>query len=525
MWEPMMRQFINICLSVLLGLLLFDGCATLPENIDRQSSQTFPDTDDTFLGQLFHDEKAAHPDKSGFFLLGDGLDAFVARAILAQNAERSIDAQYYLFHNDLTGKLLMHELIQAANRGVRVRLLVDDMDLAGRDLGAAALDSHPNMEVRLFNPFSRKTGRFSQFITRMGSVTRRMHNKSYTVDNQATILGGRNIGDAYFEADPDLAFGDLDVLCIGPVPGEVSESFDRYWNNELAYPALTLKGRPLTPEELEQMRRKLDDYALEQSDSAYLKALRNSPLANNLRQDSVRFSWGEADVIYDQPEKLVKAFNKTQYHLAPKLEPYFKGVRSELIIISPYFIPGKEGVAFLTQLSQRDVKVRILTNSLSSTDVGIVHSGYAKYRKPLLRGGVELYEVNKKLTRGERKEKKGDQGSSKASLHAKTFIFDRKQVFIGSLNLDPRALVHNTEIGVVFSSSEIAKGISDWFDDNIERVAFRLELHTGVNGSEQIRWHGTVDGQQRTFKVDPYTGFWRRFGIGFMGLLPIESQL
>lgn len=520
-----MRQFIIICLSVLLGLLLFGGCATLPENIDRQPSHIFTDTDDSFLGQLFHDEKAAHPDKSGFLLLSNGLDAFVARAVLAQSAERSIDAQYYLFHDDLTGKLLLNQLLEAADRGVRVRLLVDDMDLAGRDLGAAALDSHPNMEVRLFNPFSRKVHRLSQFITRMGSVTRRMHNKSFTVDNQATILGGRNIGDEYFEAHPDLAFEDLDVFCIGPVAGEVSESFDRYWNNELAYPALTLKERPLTPEELEQMSRKMNDFVLEHSDSDYIKALRNSPLASSMRQDSVRFSWGEADVIYDQPEKLIKAFNKTEYHLAPKLEPYFRGASSELIIISPYFVPGKEGVAFLTQLSQGGVRVRILTNSLSSTDVGIVHAGYAKYRKPLLRGGVELYEMNKKLTREERKEKKGGQGSSKASLHAKSFVFDREQVFIGSLNLDPRAVVHNTEIGVVFRSSEIAKGIGDWFDDNIKEVAFRLELHTGSKGSEQIRWHGTVDGQPRTFKVDPYTGFWRRFGIGFMGLLPIESQL
>lgn len=520
-----MRQFIIICLSVLQGLLLFGGCATLPENIDRQPSHIFTDTDDSFLGQLFHDEKAAHPDKSGFLLLSDGLDAFVARSLLAKQAERSIDAQYYLFHNDLTGRLLIYHLLQAADRGVRVRLLVDDMDLAGRDLGAAALDSHPNMEVRIFNPFSRKVGRYSQFLTRLGSVTRRMHNKSFTVDNQATILGGRNIGDEYFEAHPDIAFGDLDVLCIGPVAGEVSESFDRYWKSELAYPASTLKGRPLTPEELDQMSRKMSDFILEQSDSEYIKALRNSPLANNLRQDSVRFYWGEAEVIYDQPEKLLHAFSKTKYHLAPKLEPYFEGVSEELIIFSPYFVPGKEGVAFLTQLSQRGVRVRILTNSLSSTDVGIVHAGYAKYRKPLLRGGVELYEVNKKLTREERKEKKGGQGSSKASLHAKSFVFDRKLVFIGSLNLDPRALVHNTEIGVVFSSSEIAKGMSDWFDDNIKNVAFRLELYTGVNGSEQIRWHGTIDGQERTFKVDPYTSFWRRFGIGFMGLLPIESQL
>ena len=521
----MIRQFTIIYLSALLGLFLFSGCATLPENVDRPASHALTDTDDTFLGRDFQLEKAAHPGKSGFLLLGNGLDAFVARALLAHKAERSIDAQYYLLHKDLTGTLFIYQLLQAANRGVRVRLLVDDMDLAGRDLGAAALDSHPNMEVRIFNPFSRKAGRYSQFVTRLGSVTRRMHNKSFTVDNQATILGGRNIGDEYFEANPDLAFADLDVLCIGPVARETSESFDRYWNNELAYPALTLKGRPLTPEELEQMSRKLNDFAQEQSDSEYIKALQNSPLANRLRQNSVRFYWGEAEVIYDQPEKLLHEFNKTKYHLAPKLAPYFDEVSDELIIFSPYFVPGKEGTAFLTQLSQRGVKVRILTNSLSSTDVGIVHAGYAKYRKPLLRGGVELYEVNKKLTRKERKDKKGDLGSSKASLHAKSFVFDRKLVFIGSLNLDPRAVVHNTEIGVVFNSSEIAMGMSDWFDDNIEKVAFRLELHTTANGSEQIRWHGMVDGEQRTFNVDPYTGFWRRFGIGFMGILPIESQL
>ena len=501
------------------------ACSTLPENVERPNSYAFTDTDDTRLGRVVEDEKADHPGKSGFRLLASGLDAFVARAVLSQQADRSIDAQYYLYHDDLTGRLLTWQLVQAADRGVRVRLLVDDMDLAGRDLGAAALDSHPNMEVRIFNPFSRKTARTLQFVTRLGSVTRRMHNKSFSVDNQVTILGGRNIGNEYFEADPDLAFADLDVMTIGPAVEEVSVSFDLYWNSELAYPATTLKGRAATSSEINQLRQHLDEFVAKQSDSAYLEALRNSTLANDFRQDRIQFYWGEAEVLYDQPEKLLHAFDKTEHHLAPQLAPHFKGVQRELIIFSPYFVPGKEGTAFLSQLSERGVRVRILTNSLASTDVGIVHAGYMKSRKKLLRAGVELYEMNKKLNKKERKEKKGESGSSKASLHAKSFVFDRRQVFIGSLNLDPRAIVHNTEIGVVFSSATFAKEMADWFDQNIEKLAFRLELRKNDAGSEKLLWHGLVDGEPQVFDVEPYTGFWRRFGIGFMSLWPIESQL
>ncbi|MFC1823586.1 phospholipase D family protein [Thermodesulfobacteriota bacterium] len=521
----MMRHQYIITFLAIAALLLINGCATLPTDFDRPVSHAYSDTDDTPLGVVHYVEKASHPGKSGFFLLGNGLDAFVARALLAQGAERSIDAQYYLFHKDLTGKLFLDQLLKAADRGVRVRLLVDDMDLEGRDLGAAILDSHPNMEVRIFNPFSRKTSRMSQFITRYGSVTRRMHNKSFTVDNQATILGGRNIGNEYFEADPDLAFADLDVLAIGPVVREVSASFDQYWNNELAYPASVLKGEPPTPEEMVEGREHLEEFIKQHADSAYLQALRESKLANTLRRGGVRYQWGEAEVIFDQPEKILHDFDKTEYHLAPKLEPYLEGIRKEFIIFSPYFVPGKEGAAFLSQLAERGVRVRILTNSLSSTDVGIVHAGYAKYRKKLLRAGVELYEMNKKLNRKQRKEKKGPYGSSKASLHAKSFIFDRKWVFIGSLNLDPRAVLHNTEIGVVLESVEMASDMGKWFDENIEQLAFRLELNKDENGYEQIRWHGLEDGKKRVFDVEPYTGFWRRFGVGFMSLLPIESQL
>ena len=522
----MYRPAIIIRLSAAVAIFIIVGCATLPKGFDRPESYALTDTENTAFGKARAKERAANLGKSGFYLLGNGLDAFVARAVLSHYAERSIDAQYYLYHDDLVGRLFTDLLLKAADRGVRVRLLVDDMDLAGRDLGASALDSHPNIEVRIFNPFSRNVGRTSQFVTRLGSVTRRMHNKSFTVDNQVTILGGRNIGNEYFDANPDLAFADLDVMAIGPVVKEVSSVFDRYWNSELAYPApVLLKGEPPTPEKVEELRGKLNEYVADQTDSEYLRALRNSDLADKIRKEQIEFRWGDAEVVFDQPEKLLHDFSKTEYHLSPMLRPYWEGVEKELIIFSPYFVPGKPGTAFLTQLSKRGIRVRILTNSLASNDVGLVHAGYIKYRTKLLRGGVELYELNKKLTREQRKEKKGAGGSSKASLHAKSFVFDRKQVFIGSLNLDPRALLHNTEIGVVLKVPGIAEEMARWFEENIEQLAFRLELKKDENGHEQLLWHGWEKGEQVVYTHEPYTDFWRRFGIGFMSIWPIESQL
>lgn len=516
----MRKQTLFCAWCILAGLFIASGCASLPENTNRRVSHTYTDTTDTYLGRNNIADLEAHLGKSGFVPLSSGLDAFVARAVLARFAEKSIDAQYYLLHSDLTGKLFLDQLMKAADRGIRVRLLLDDMALEGGDLGAVMLDRHPNMEVRIFNPFSRKAGRLSQYITRLGDVTRRMHNKSFTVDNQVTILGGRNIGNEYFEAKPELAFADLDVMAIGPVVSRVSGSFDKYWNNERAYPASKIAERWPTTAEREQRLQAFNKFIAAQAGSPYLQALKNSDLANRMRADRLDFYWGTAEVVYDQPEKILHATDKTEYHLAPKLQPYFADINKELLLFSPYFVPGKEGTAFLTELAGRGVRVRILTNSLSSTDVGLVHSGYMKYREKLLRGGVELYELNKKLTREQRKQKKGQEGSSKASLHTKSFVFDRKKVFIGSLNLDPRSVVENTEIGVVAASTEMAHEMSAWFDENIEKVAFRLELKEG-----KILWHGVENGTPRTFTVEPYTSLWRRFSTGFMRLLPIESQL
>jgi putative cardiolipin synthase len=516
------KQFRGLLLLIALA---FGGCAGLPEQVERTPSSALRDTQDTALAQAIRDDLADHAEQSGFLLLASGLDAFVARVVLADQAERSLDVQYYLYHSDLTGKLFTQQLLKAADRGVRVRLLVDDMGLEGRDLGAAALDAHPNIEVRIINPFIRGRSRLGQYLTHLGKVTRRMHNKSFTADNQATILGGRNIGNEYFEADPDLEFGDLDVLAIGPVVQQASQVFDLYWNSELAYPVATLVQKQPTAQEIAAKRSELDEFVAQQAGSDYAIALRESNLAQRLQADTVEFQWGKGHIVYDHPDKLLEDRARTDLHMANQLQSFFSGVERELIIFSPYFVPTRKGVDRLVALSRAGVRVRILTNSLASTDVSVVHAGYAKYRKPLLRGGVELYEMNKRLTREQRQEKQGLEGSSKASLHAKSFVADRQRIFIGSLNLDPRSVVENTEVGVVFNSPELATGMAEWFDTQVQQIAFRLVLEPDAEGRERLRWLGIEAGQQVTFNNEPYSGFWRRLGVRLMSLLPIESQL
>lgn len=514
-----------ISCGLLMALLLSGGCATLPQNYDRPTTYAYTDTDNTSIGKVRSDEKAAHPGESGFVLLENGLDAFVARSILINYAERSIDVQYFLVHDDQVSRLFVDQLLKAADRGVRVRLLVDDIALGGRGLGAAILDSHPNMEVRIFNPFSRNATRFRQFFTRYGEVTRRMHNKSFTVDNQVTILGGRNIGDEYFKADPAVAFSDLDALMIGPVTKEVSKSFDLYWNHDLSFPAIALRGERPTTGQINQKRAELDHFVLQQKDSPYLQALQDAELSKEIRQGRVHYVWGKADVIYDLPDKIEHDFDRKHLHLAPKVDAYIASTREEFIVFTPYFVPMEAGVDYLKQLRERGVRVRILTNSLASTNHAFVHSGYAKHRKELLRTGVELYEVNTKLSNIEEDGETVDYGEEKTVLHAKAFVFDREKVFVGSLNLDPRSIAHNTEIGVVFSSEIVANRIANWFDENIAEVAFKLELETNENSHDKIVWYGLEDGKKVTYDKDPHTGFWLRFYVGFLSLLPIDSQL
>jgi len=527
-----MLQFFSLkhlVFGLLLIFLQLGGCATLPPNTDRQSSYAPLDTGGTSFGRQInqHIAKMAHNNNlSGVLLLVDGIDAFAARIALAQGAERTIDAQYYMIHADLTGALFAHNLIAAADRGVKVRVLIDDMDLENRDESLSALGQHPHIELRVFNPFSRNTLRLWQYLSRLGSVTRRMHNKSFTVDNQITVVGGRNIGNEYFDADPDLAFGDLDMLAIGPVVRDISKSFDEYWNSSLAYPVDVLRPDLIGTKSIELARNKLETYLSQDNVQQYINQLEANKLAELVQNGTQKFEWGPAEVLADNPEKLV-SYNTTEEHsMAPRLTPFFRNLQKELLIFSPYFVPGVEGTKNLSELSRSGVRVRILTNSLASTDVGIVHSGYSKYRHALLRAGVELYEVNKKFDHHTRKEKKGDTRNARASLHAKSFVLDRKKVFVGSLNLDPRSIKENTEVGVMLTSEVLAEQMAEGFDTIADEAAFRLELKKDEEGLEYILWHGLENGEQRTWGHDPHTSFWRRFFIGTLRFVPlIESQL
>ncbi len=519
-----------VALSALLAIA-FVGCAALPTEFERPVSAAYTDTQDTALGREAALLSAGRSDESGFYPLIQGLDALVARIVLADEAERSLDVQYYLWKNDATGRLLLERLLRAADRGVRVRLLLDDVLSGETEPVLTMLDLHPNFEVRVFNPFAIRGARGLGFVTDFRRVNRRMHNKSFTGDNQVTIVGGRNMGDEYFDARPDVNFGDLDVLAVGPVVNKVSNAFDEYWNNEWAFPSSAFeRTRPSTLDDLEKLRIELREATAELADSPYAAALRDTRLAQELKSGQLPLVWGKAQLIYDSPEKIAAQTIDESTSLGIRLEKIVEQTTDELVLVSAYFVPGKEGVEFFSQLVRRGVRVRILTNSLATNNHAVVHSGYARYRIPLLRAGVELYEFR---PRAIGRDDSAESSAWGATLHAKTFGFDRRYLFVGSFNLDPRSDALNTEMGVLFESPELAGRLARWFDEEIALDAYRLALKTIPPEESEIgfmeyalEWV-TVDeqGNELRYSVEPETSFWRRFGASLMSLLPIESQL
>ncbi|RLA45822.1 MAG: phospholipase D family protein [Gammaproteobacteria bacterium] len=521
---------LNRTVMAALVTLALSACVSMPPNDHQISSTVLTDTDDTTMGRSVTEAVASNGGKTGVLLLNTGLGAFVARAVLAINAERSLDVQYYLLHRDLSGRLLLDQLLKAADRGVRVRLLVDDMDMAAVDLGIAVMDAHPNMEVRLFNPFARNRTRLVQYVSRFGSVTRRMHNKSFTADNQLSIIGGRNVGDEYFEAGAESGFADMDVLLAGPAVKEVSKSFDLYWNSALSYTANSL-GEPVPSDATKtEAWESLQKWVTSKESSAYIQALRTSDLGRAIKSKEVEYHWADVEIFYDHPDKISADRDQTHLHMSRHLSPYFDDAKSEVFIISPYFVPGKRGTQKLCGLSEKGVDVRVLTNSLASTDVAVVHAGYLRYRKKLLKCGVRLYEANSKLVMRdanlsgynvENRRRKKKLGMSRSSLHAKMFLFDRRFTFVGSLNLDPRSITENTEIGAVIDSRVIGEELAQAMLNKVPKIAFTVTLDE--NG--KIRWDGYENGEPVTYTREPHTGFFKRAGTQFMRILPIESQI
>ncbi|MCW8966479.1 MAG: phospholipase D family protein [Candidatus Pacearchaeota archaeon] len=500
----------------------------MPKDDQRLPSTAFRDAQDTSLGRSIGYLTIDKNGLSGAYLLKDGLDAFAARLVLAEKAERSLDVQYYIWHNDTIGKLFASAMLRAAERGVRVRVLLDDINTGGLDHELATFDSHPNIEIRILNPFVLRRARELELIFSFPRVNRRMHNKSFTADNQVTIVGGRNIGNEYYDFHKEVNFNDLDILTIGPIVDDVSDAFDQYWNSEFALSVGSfIKKTPKVS--LEQLKVSLAEHDVVMRTSEYAMAVRETEFLTRLGNKTLPFSWGKAKVIYDPPEKLHPDSKISAMQVNTKAESFINQINSELVLVSPYFVPGTEGLAIFKKLIARGVRVRVLTNSLASTDVSIVYAGYMPYRIPLLKAGIELYEA-KPTNNIQSKQKKYKIGSSSlASLHTKLHVIDRKKIYVGSYNLDPRSANINTELGMVFENEELARNIAQSMDKHIDSWAYKLEIikDQGMEDDTDyaIEWVTEKEGKEQRYSVEPNTGFWRRLGAGLMSILPVEDLL
>jgi putative cardiolipin synthase len=505
---------------VLASLFMLTACTGLPDNAARKPSSALTDTGGTRLGRAIAPLQAVHPGKTGIHPLGDGRDAFAARVLLARAAERSLDVQYYIFRGDTTGLLLCESLWQAAERGVRVRLLLDDQNTGGMDAAIAALDAHPNIEVRLFNPFVHRGFRLVDFVIDFRRVNRRMHNKSFTADGQVTIVGGRNVGDEYFGAESHVAFADLDVVAVGAVVREVSAAFDAYWNSASAYPAASLMPAA-APDSAARVRAAWEKLHATPQAARYLEVMRTTPLVEQLLAGRLALEWAPARVVQDDPAKVLHPPDRRELQMLPLLEAALGKPERELDLVSPYFVPTEEGTAALSAIAARGVKVRVLTNSLAATDVAPVYAGYTKYREPLLRAGVRIYEL-KRAARMPGEKARGKGGSSNASLHAKTFSVDRGRVFVGSFNFDPRSAWLNTEMGVVVESPALAGQLSSALDRDFARSTYEVRL---TADRRSVEWIERGEAGEVRHTSTPETGVMRRMWIGFLSIMPIEWLL
>jgi putative cardiolipin synthase len=504
-----------------------EGCTSLPAMGNRPVTTAVLDTDGTRLGKSVLSLTGEHAGKTGLISLSAGRSAFAARALLANAAERTLDVQYYMWHADTTGKLLFAALRAAAQRGVRVRLLLDDNNTTGMDQLLVALDSVPNMEVRLFNPFAMRSLRPLGYLTDFSRLNRRMHNKSFTADNQVTIVGGRNVGNEYFDAGNDVLFIDLDVIALGPVVHEVSSDFDVYWNSKSAYPVKLL----IKPDPDAHPLRALDSIATEPDAQQYLEEVRNTPFVERLTDRTAKIEWAATQFVSDDPGKVLGEASNVE-KITPQLLQLMGKPKQSIDLVSPYFVPEQRGYDAFASLRSQGKDVRILTNSLEATDVAAVHAGYMKWRAPLLKSGVTLYELRAAPGAPSRKSIIGTgsgsgsggstgSGSSGSSLHAKTFEVDGERIFVGSYNVDQRSRELNTEMGLVVDSPAMARQLSDSFQKNMTERAYQVKL--APDGS--LYWIGTQKGVVTRYDTEPGTTFLQRLGVKVLSWLPIDWML
>jgi cardiolipin synthase C len=505
-------------LPVLGTALLLSACsATVDWNYKRTPSNAFAHPETTSVGALFQEAADEHPGLSGFHLLREGSVAFMARLAMADLAEKTLDGQYYIWDGDTSGLILADRLLRAADRGVRVRLLIDDNYMTGtRDFNIAAFDSHPNVEIRFFNPVNDRSRRIMSFVANFGRLNHRMHNKLFIMDNALGIVGGRNIADVYFGVRTDHNYRDLDVVTAGPIVDELSGSFDLFWNSEWSIPVGAVVKEHATEEDLRSFRTRLEN-ELAAAGYPYPIDERIADLRGRLVQIRDEFVWAPGMVLVEHPSKVNEDADNV---IATALGQRTSEVERELLVESPYFVLNDRNIETIRRLKAREVKVRVLTNSAPSNDVLAAHAGYSNTRKQLLQAGLELYELRPDSNM--KRDWSLLAGKSRAALHAKSLVFDRKSVFIGSFNLDPRSTNLNTEIGVMIDSPELAGQVAEMMD---EGVSSGSAFHVTLDEDENLMWTAEDDEARVEYEEDPETSIWYRFLVGVIGALPIEDQL
>lgn len=518
-----------ICFVLVLAL---GACASAVRDNHKTHVDAMRVSHDTAMGQRIAPALAAHPGQTGMRLVSSNLDAFALRVVAARRAQVSLDLQYYIWHDDLTGKLLAGELVRAADRGVRVRLLVDDLDARSKEAAMQTMEAHENIEVRLFNPFKSASGAartLVEFLVRGSALNHRMHNKSFIADGQFALVSGRNVGDEYFDASGETNFSDLDLAMIGPAVAATAVAFDQYWNHPAAVRLEVLKrGKPI-PGGLDALRGAIDAHDLEARQSPYVRRLRDSAELASIVDGSNEKIWSsEVQVLSDPPYKADKQAKDDPDTVLAGLVARFSAARSSLRILSPYFVPGKKGAEGLVAIAARGVNVEVITNSLAATDVAAVHGGYSRYRKRLLKGGVALYELKPHADTSDGAGGiLGSQGgggvANGVSLHTKAAIIDDEYVFVGSFNLDPRSAWLNCEMGIMVRSAELAQElnvIADRYAD--PGNSFKLSL----NENGRLRWTHQDAGQLQTVSVsEPLAGAKRKIVAWIARILPLQQQL
>ena len=513
--------------TFLLLLASLAGCATIRGDYVAQPSQAFDRPQETALGRAYAAGQAERPGLSAFRLINNGVSALLTRAALADLAERSLDIQYYIYDPDETGAFLLERIQAAAERGVRVRIILDDYLLGLDDASLARIDAHPNVEVRIFNPY-RDRMRWSrplQMLFNLDRLGRRMHNKVFVADGQIGILGGRNISNHYMEGEAEANFRDVDLLASGPVVGEALRSFDAFWNSEIVVPVAAFEARPADNDDALHFDRLRAEAAAGRGPYAEYGQRKPDFLRRLLAGEGM--IWAKGRAIAEPPVRQREGEAKPSAEIARALAIARQNARKEVTYAVAYFVPGERGVQLLSELAGRGVRVRVLTNSLAATDVVAVHAGYAKYREGLLAGGVELYEYRSDARRPEPGGHRLRLGSSGSALHAKVVVHDRRLVWVGSANFDPRSRRLNTEAGLLIESEELAERLLSSIEwDFSPRNSWQLGLEKDPQGgSRRLTWNGERDGKIVNLAQEPDAGLLRHLGVLFYSILPGVEDL